>query len=484
MPSPRARSQRPATDVSRAQRIYVNRSLRLDKIEAIGFDMDHTLAAYRPLPFERLAFDQAKRKLVAAGYPRAVARLRYDQTFVIRGLIVDRRRGNILKMDRHHYVVQAYHGTRKLPSEMRKSLYAHRRLRVTGTTFVPVDTLFSIPEISLYAQLVDLLDSRERHVKYRELYDDVRGAIDAAHADGSIKSIVMRAPRRHLEVDRALPQTLDRMASRGLRLFLLTNSEPEYTHAVMEQLLAGRIEARPAWSDFFDLVVARAGKPGFFGGHDDLHRLDPRILGASGGRRRFAFRGGSVGALERELGVVGDAILYFGDHTYGDILRSKRLCGWRTAMIVRRLESEIEALRAARPHWRRLERLERRSDRLAADCDFLERALDGKVSAGELRRFLRARGMRGGPSRVPEHLAASVAEWKQTIAAVEAIESEVDQLFNPYWGSMFRAGRLASHFGNQLEEFACIYTSRVSNFLNYPLDKYFVTAHDFLPHER
>jgi len=34
-----------------------------------------------------------------------------------------------------------------------------------------------------------------------------------------------------------------------------------------------------------------------------------------------------------------------------------------------------------------------------------------------------------------------------------------------------------------VEEFACIYTTRVSNFLNYPMDKYFVTTHVYMPHE-
>jgi hypothetical protein len=33
-------------DIPRRSRIYVNRNLRLDKIEMVGFDMDYTLAIY------------------------------------------------------------------------------------------------------------------------------------------------------------------------------------------------------------------------------------------------------------------------------------------------------------------------------------------------------------------------------------------------------------------------------------------------------
>jgi HAD superfamily 5'-nucleotidase-like hydrolase len=479
---------RPAADlidVPRTRRLYVNRNLRLESVRAIGFDMDHTLAGYRAVPFETLAFDQAKVKLYALGYPRETLALEYDPGFVIRGLIVDKRRGNILKMDRHHYVVQAYHGTRKLPPEMRKALYARRRLRITGTTFVAVDTPFSVPEIGLYAQIVDLMDAREGRPDYRRLYDQVRAAVDEAHADGSIKDVIAQAPLRYLEVDEALPETLDRMRAHGLKLFLLTNSEASYTALVMDRLLSGRRRSRPHWTDYFDLIVVRAAKPGFFTRRGPLQALAAQALGAPRERRpRFVYSGGGAGALERALGVAGDAILYFGDHTYGDIMRSKRVGGWRTAMIVRPLEEEIEQLEAVRGSLRRLEQLERRADRLIAERDFYERLLEGEVPrpAGS-----RPRGAEApAPSRrevcaALERLRGEIRVAGEHLAELEAA---IDAHFNPHWGSIFRAGREISHFGQQIGRFACVYTSRVSNFLNYPMDKYFVTTHESLPHER
>jgi 5'-nucleotidase len=473
------------TDVARGQRIHVNRNLRMGSVRAIGFDMDHTLACYEPHAFEGLAFDQAKAKLVAAGYPRAVGQLAYDREFVIRGLIVDKRRGNILKMDRHHYVVQAFHGTRKLPPEMRKTLYARRRLRVTGTTFVPVDTLFSVPEISLYAQMVDLMDARERRPNYHRLYDDVRGVVDEAHADGSIKQIIARSPLQYLEVDPALAETLDRMRAHGMKLFLLTNSESTYTGLAMDLMLSHRLPGRDHWTDFFDLIVVRAGKPAFFARHDALQPVDPGVFGLAGSRRaRFTFTGGSVGAFEHALGIAGDAILYFGDHTYGDIMKSKRACGWRTALIIPRLEEEIAQLDAVRRPRHELEQLERRSDQLSADRDFVERALEGGVPGTALAQFLRERGSPGTLAAAR----AALDRWGEELAGLalrmQQLEAAIDARFNPYWGSMFRAGREISHFGDQVEEFACIYTGRVSNFRNYPMDKYFTTAHESLPHER
>jgi phosphoserine phosphatase len=41
-------------------------------MEAVGFDMDHTLAQYKAEPFDQLAYRGALDKLVSLGYPAAV----------------------------------------------------------------------------------------------------------------------------------------------------------------------------------------------------------------------------------------------------------------------------------------------------------------------------------------------------------------------------------------------------------------------------
>lgn len=44
---------------------------------------------------------------------------------MMRGLIIDKKRGNILKMDRHKYVKLAYHGFRELSRDQRLVTYAN-----------------------------------------------------------------------------------------------------------------------------------------------------------------------------------------------------------------------------------------------------------------------------------------------------------------------------------------------------------------------
>jgi hypothetical protein len=64
------------------------------------------------------------------------------------------------------------------------------------------------------------------------------------------------------------------------------------------------------------------------------------------------------------------------------------------------------------------------------------------------------------------------------------LQKRIKAAFNPHWESAFKEGRAASRFGKQTEEFACIYTSRVSNFLYYPVSTFFAKPTEVLPHER
>src|SRR5512133_3485557 len=76
----------PHREVPRARQIYVNRNLRMDRIDAVGFDMDYTLAIYHLRQLETLAFQMTLARMIRfMGYPASLGALRYDPDFVIRG---------------------------------------------------------------------------------------------------------------------------------------------------------------------------------------------------------------------------------------------------------------------------------------------------------------------------------------------------------------------------------------------------------------
>ena len=128
--------------LSEENRIYVNRNLRLATVQAVGFDLDHTLAHYRGAAVEELAYRLARRILVERfGYPRKILEFPYDRTHVIRGLVIDKRRGNVLKMDYHNYVAQGCHGFHMLASTHGDAHAAARedtRTDVDSTAGIPL----------------------------------------------------------------------------------------------------------------------------------------------------------------------------------------------------------------------------------------------------------------------------------------------------------------------------------------------------------
>ena len=65
---------------------------------------------------------------------------------------------------------------------------------------------------------------------------------------------------------------------------------------------------------------------------------------------------------------------------------------------------------------------------------------------------------------------------------VEALFGNVGM--NRYWGLLFKEGNENSRFGEQVEGYADLYTSRVSNFLAYSPMQYFRSPRAAMPHER
>ncbi|UCF41347.1 MAG: HAD family hydrolase, partial [Gemmatimonadota bacterium] len=217
----------------RARGIFCNRTLNLRAIRAVGYDMDYTLIHYRIEEWERRAYEHLKQKLVALGWP--VDELTFDPHLIVRGLILDLEHGNILKANRFGYVKRAYHGTAQMAFDDQRARYGRELVDLGTDRFVFLNTLFSLSEACMYAQLVDLLDAGrlERVLGYRDLYHAVRTSIDEAHMEGQLKAEIIADPDRFVELDPELTLALLDQRQAGKKLLLITNSEWEYTRAMM-----------------------------------------------------------------------------------------------------------------------------------------------------------------------------------------------------------------------------------------------------------
>ena len=91
--------------------IFINRTLNMKKIKAIGFDMDYTIVRYNTEAFERFTHQATLKKLVTEkNYPEEILALEFDFNRVIQGLVIDKKKGNLLKVSRFGKVKSSYHG--------------------------------------------------------------------------------------------------------------------------------------------------------------------------------------------------------------------------------------------------------------------------------------------------------------------------------------------------------------------------------------
>ncbi|MEO7736141.1 MAG: 5'-nucleotidase domain-containing protein, partial [Kofleriaceae bacterium] len=68
-------------------------------------------------------------------------------------------------------------------------------------------------------------------------------------------------------------------------------------------------------------------------------------------------------------------------------------------------------------------------------------------------------------------------------AEVDSLEARIDRAYNSHWGSCLREGNENSRFGEQVNDYSDLYTSRVANFLSYSPLRYFRAPRRPMPHE-
>jgi HAD superfamily 5'-nucleotidase-like hydrolase len=457
------------------RQIYTNRTLNLRAIRAIGYDMDYTLIHYRVEAWERAAYLHTKNKLLQAGWP--IEGLSFVPSLVIRGLVFDTELGNIVKTNRFGDVKRAIHGTRPLEYAEQRQVYAREIVDLAQDRYVFMNTLFSLSEGCLYAQLVDLLDQRllPGVMGYRDLYKRVRTSIDEAHFEGFLKAEIMGAPDTFVEHDPETAAALLDQKQSGKKLLLITNSDWEYTNAMMGYAF-GRSLPGMKRRDLFDVVIISARKPDFFSlraplfevvSEEGLLRPAPKGIQSGG-----VYLGGSALHVEQKLGLSGDQILFVGDHIWGDVRVSKNALRWRTALVLRELEDEIAAIRAFSHDQSRLDEMMAQKERI-------------EFRYSHLRLEAQRQRVAGHPEDVA--LQHEMGELRSRLVAidekVQPLAKAAAELGNPSWGPLLRAGNDKSALARQVERSADIYMSRVSNFMYLTPFSYLRSPRGSLPHD-
>ncbi|XP_032085345.1 cytosolic purine 5'-nucleotidase-like [Thamnophis elegans] len=455
------------------RRIFVNRSLALEKIKCFGLDMDYTLAVYTSPDYEELTFELLLERLVSIGYPPEVLKYKYDPAFPTRGLIFDARYGNLLKVDSHGNLLACAHGFHFLKGSEIWNYYPNKFIQRDDTKrFHILNTLFNLTETYLLACLVDFFTSFSRYMNcetgyrqgnlfmsFRSMFQDVREAMDYVHLSGCLKEKMLKDLEKYVVKDPRIPLLLSRMKDAG-KMFLATNSDYSYTDAIMTYLLDFREgntvkSQHRSWRSYFDLIVVDTRKPLFFAEGTVLRQVNTdtgklRIGTYTGAHQHCTvYSGGSSDMICDLLGVKGKEILYIGDHIFGDILKSKKRQGWRTFLVVPEMAKELQVWTEKSELFDELRRL----DALLAE---LYQHLDS------------------GSSECPD-----ISSIKKQI---QKVTHEMDMCYGKM-GSLFHCGSRQTLFANQLMRYADLYAASFVNFLYYPFSYVFRAPAALMPHE-
>lgn len=453
--------------------VYVNRTLNLKRIRFLGFDMDHTLVRYQSENFEALAHRIMLEKLVnEKGYPKSVLDLEFHFDRAIRGLVIDKVRGNVLKLSRHSAIRVSYHGLKPIDFRTQTKLYKSIYIDLRDPNYDTVDTTFSIAFAGLFMQLVELKDNKEKEAMpdYLRIADDLNNVLDRSHRDGSLKNEVRNHLDSYIIKDPDLVAGLERYKQHEKKLFVVTNSDFKYSKLLLDYAINPFLKHYKSWQELFDFTITLAGKPRFFMDNQRFLNIDPssgQMTNMDEKLKPGIYQGGCANIFTADLGADPDEILYIGDHIYGDIVRLKKDCAWRTALVVEELEKEIENEHQAAPVLKQINALMEQKLPLEVKIDEL---ISEQIETHTKKHDLKIQSL--------------LHEIGEIDKKISPLIKQQQQIYNPYWGEVMRTGIEESYFGYQLDRFACVYMSRLSDLLAISPRTYFRSVRRPLAHDR
>jgi HAD superfamily 5'-nucleotidase-like hydrolase len=454
-------------------KVYVNRTLNLKRIRYLGFDMDHTLIRYNSANFEELAHRIMLEKLVAdKGYPDSILKLTFSFDRAIRGLVIDEVRGNILKLSRHAAIRGSYHGLKPIDFKTQSQVYKSTYVDLRDPNYETIDTTFSIAYAGLFMQLVELKETTEKSTlpDFHTIAEDVTAVLDRGHRDGSIKNVVRENLSNFVIKDPEMVAGLERYKKHHKKLFVVTNSDFSYTKLLLDYAINPFLKDHKSWMELFDFTITSAAKPRFFTDDTRFLRIDPKNGSMTNLESKLTpgiYQGGCARIFTQDLEADPDEILYIGDHIYGDIVRLKKDCAWRTALVVEELESEIQ-----------------KDKESAALIGQINTLMDQKLPLEVRVDELISEQIENDHTKHEKEIEKLLHDISEIDKKISPLIRQQQKMFNPYWGEVMRVGIEDSYFAYQVDRFACVYMAKLSDLLAISPRTYFRSHKRPMPHER
>ncbi len=428
--------------------------------------MDLTLVQYNIYNFEALVHKMVLKKLIANfNYPSSIQKIPFHFSKSIRGLVIDKKKGNLLKLSKYEKIKTAHHGLTVIPHEVQKKIYKQTYIHLSHSRYDCIDSAFSIAFASLYSQLVDKKNTgrlKDKLPSYEQMAQDLAFSLDQAHTDGTLKNYLKSRLTQFIIRDKNIAQGLENFVLHKKKLLLITNSDYAYTDTLLKYSINPFLKNHKKWQDLFEYSITSSKKPHFFYTKTPFLKIDPVTKKTHKHNKTLVpgiYEGGSSHWLTKALKTDPDKILYIGDHIYGDVVRLKKDCSWRTGLVVSELKKEIEA------NNKSLHVDLKTKDTMAIKV-LLEEKLNVLISNKIQKQNNKAKLTKAYLTKYTKEKSILKNKLSEVDDSLLALRKIKDSFYNPYWGPVMRAGTTPSFFASQVERFACVYMSTIVDFLN------------------
>lgn len=338
---------------------------RLSDYDCIGFDLDHTLIQYKLDNLYPLIYSCFTQVLVKErGYDPSLLEDDFDdlKDFCLRGLVLDAKKGNILKLGKDGFILRATHGTRQMSNEEITDCYGEKHMWTDfssleenpiqhSSIFRVFENYFDLPLVVICARIVDVIDEKNGKPEEYNFWPDILSSLRQIFNPSSFgaqqgyyfSSVKQNTSKFVKPCSKKIIEWIKSLKEGKQTVFLLTNSFIDYTNLLMNYAVG------KDWSKMFDIIVCMAGKPGFFKTDEPLpkfHQLEgekevctvqelkENNIYSRGNHRDF------TSFLQKQTNQDNPKVLFFGDSIRSDLYPSAVFGGWHVITVLEEMESE------------------------------------------------------------------------------------------------------------------------------------------------
>ncbi|UYV81158.1 NT5DC1 [Cordylochernes scorpioides] len=332
----------------------------LANYDAVGFDMDHTLCHYNLESLNCILYKLHADFLIGKkGYNPKFLRQSYasGKHFIQKGLILDKQRGNILKISHDHRILRGYHGTNPLGVEELKAIYGsdlkwkelegfpqkQASSKSPNSYYIFYD-FFVVFASLICTRIVDTLDSEAGPQEIYNFWSDVYEGLEYIFStNGGFYENLLGSPELYIKKSSpAFKSWLQSLNTKHrTKLFLLSNSPMDFVSFLCSYCLG------PSWNEHFDIVITDGDKPSFFMSDSNFQiitqdttetvskeNLTSNIIYSKGNWKDLLYFFNNYSDIPLEK------VIYFGDSFLSDIFSPVSNSCCHTAAIVEELQLE------------------------------------------------------------------------------------------------------------------------------------------------